>query len=320
MLPREEWRAPSAQQFKDYIKPYETLVASPQVSLEVPPYYQNREGNRRAIANLERDSDAALSLALAYRVFGASGYYGKAMSILFDWTSLERVIGSESRLQLTYRGIKFLEAMWHCRGDGWHQWFMDWVVSVYLPSASILREQKNNSGAWGWCGAIYAAKVIGVGVGQKDLDGLLAHIRAAVCPYTGLLWREAMREESGIWYHYFALAPYTQALLDVKEMTGQNHLGLLTKSYDLLYNLCLYPDTWPWKGSKGIIGWIKGILFPHAPQLERPTPTGWPSSLLETVATRILYRPQYLEYIQRPLIEGHVFRFSTLKWAWGIEA
>jgi hypothetical protein len=313
-LRKVQLRTTSKDQLLAYSETFLHATPSAPGILWVPPYYSDPEGNRAAVRELEHDSDAALSLALAYRVTGKRDYLDKAVDYLSCWSGMTDVRRDEAQLQLVYRGYKFLEAMHHLQfgiGMALIKPFLEWVDSTYVPAAVYIMDHPNNWGAWGRCGFLYAAKLTGSQVSSRMVDDLLWHLKGAVDPHTGLLPRELQRGPGNLWYHYFAAAPYTHALLTVREVAGVDHTSLLTKTYDNLYGACLYPETWVW----GEQGPVEKLFHPGPKDRELPSPTGWPSDLLEVVATRILHRPQYLEYVHRPLITGHCFRFSTFKWA-----
>ncbi len=300
--------------FLSYADQFLEMTPSPSVVLDIPPYYKNRQGNRKAVAALENDTRAALVLSLAYRLTGLDKYAIKATGFMTAWASTCREAkGREAKLYLVYKGFRFLRAYQYLENFSWNRGpFEVWLRYVYRPAAEGIKKSANNWGSWGHLGCIMVDSILAPEFLDRDADDLEAHVGQSIGP-DGTLIHETKRTLAGIWYSYFSLAPMFRAATELNGHGSKNLYPLILPGFDWFFRYCVNPDSWPYRPRPGFLGEIQKLLWPHSGYLQRPyAKNGWPAQLLEVAAT-VYDRPEWLEWIKPPNTDGgHCFEYSTL--------
>ena len=296
----------------------------PPAILQVPNTYSDPTGSAQATQQLEWNSDAAITFALAWKVTGDSKYADLAVSYLNAWaTTCKQVSGFDAQLAMTHMGLNFVEAYGLLAGYPSPAAIPAWIEAIYRPCAASLTVHPNNPGAWGYCGKLSADLALGKSI-AANLADVLKHIKGAVSLESGDLWREDRRTNSGIWYTSFALEPYSKLGFMFQDEIGDQILVSLRPAYQRLFEFVLRPDTWPHPLPQGIFGKIWRAMYPCADTLETTVPGRWPSGLYDTLSLRGFSVSPPLDPVinswlnpVRPISEG-CFPYSTLKYCYGL--
>ena len=258
-------------------------------TFDVPPYYGDPEGHRKASRPLSRDAQTAYACAIIYQLAPetfrreALSCADKAVEILSSWSQINRAVaGSDGPLVMTYAGVGFvLAAELLSDYSGWvmlHRMQFDtWLSSVYLPAASAEAPSTNNHGDWGILGKLASHHYLGdQRAFVKDIQQLKYKIDVTIAQ-DGQMPEETGRGRHGIWYTYFALAPLTAAVEIVYNATGEDlyhYKGRdgagISDALAYLYRFILSPSKWP--------------HFRDYQALVKPTARAWPNNLFEAMA------------------------------------
>jgi hypothetical protein len=306
------------------------VIPNPVPILKVPPSYSDPIGNKAATASLNKDSECALINAMAYKITSDEVYAIRALSIISAWArSCKEVTGFEAWLNFSHKALLFVQAFRHIQpyvaknSPGYYALISDWINNVYVRACNNLLSWPNNPGAWGWCGKIVAAKCLRIPM-DSYCNPFLNHLQNAIDPKTGELSFENKRTNSGIWYTSFALEAYTKSMLALDENLGVSYIYMLFPAYRSLWKYCKNPSLWPYRLPAGWIGSFWRWMYPCSSELEVPS-GGWPNGLFDTLSYLGLDWGQNQEEVddflnpQRPCCEGSAFRFSTLRYYYGID-
>ena len=277
----------------------------------VPGFYVDPDGHRNNSKSLQSDSFNAYACALAYRLSGNEKYAKKAIYFLNVWADQNKGYSeADGPLVMSYSGPGLLIAadlmknqkIWKVNQQ---ETFEIWVATVYRKASNEIRNRKNNWADWGRYGSVLSAVYL------DDAEEMAENIRLIQSDLfekiaaDGHMPEEVRRQDRGLWYTYFSLAPITAAcwvifqaegtdLLHWKEDGQSIKLGL-----DYLLQFVKKPDAWPW----------------HANQ--RPgSPESWPGNLMEAMEG-IYEDPDYGAYAEsaRPVsypVHHFAWTFPTL--------
>ncbi len=277
-------------------------------TLKIPgSYYDgtNHSTYRKLITN---DAYAAYTLSLAWQLTGKDDYAAKAVAFLKEWATVNKSIPYDDKndsddketggyfdnpLVSAYGGVGFIYAAELLSGyNGWAEddqtAFKTWVKNIYEPAvyACISRNFNNNWTSWGLLASIASNYYIGNDTKVESLKNLLkAQINIQI-NNRGQMWAEINRGANGMWYTYFSLAPLTQAIQYVYNITGgeENYFyftgvngGSVTKALNHL--LPYVEDTASWESDYSVTLGLKPVL--------NTTGRCWPLNLYE--AMRYIY-------------------------------
>lgn len=216
-------------------------------------------------------------------------------SVLADWAlHCSSVSGREAKLVMLYWGSLLLETYLRIDPDSWNSGvFGPWVDTVFRDCVNRYYEAQDNKGSWAILGAILADMVLDQ-YPTKHLDRLNDHMFHSFNS-RGVMIHEIKRTNSGIWYSYFSLAPMLRACQVVCESLARR----LKAPLDWLFQYCLDPDSWPYRPKTGLLGRIQQMLYPHAPELDKPQRNGWGGNLYYE-AGRMFSRPDWMDWAQPP--------------------
>jgi hypothetical protein len=291
------------------IQGWMSRTPAPPEIVDIPEYYQDTEGNRKAIKPLEDDASAALALALGYRLSPDrnAAYADKAKSFLMAWATTNKGVRppnffeallnqGSNRLYMAVKGHRFLLAAELLNTySGWtsaeRDVFMAWVSNYFLPIMKEIKGRANNWGDWGRLGSLLASRYLDdTGTFLADVEALKKAMDDSIAA-SGELPQENLRNNSGMWYTYFALAPMTFSIMVVKNTTGEDLFAYTTPrgrtirlALDKFFTYCQAPDSWPYRKGSGIIGTIQGTLFPSEDELVLPRADSWPGNLYEVMS------------------------------------
>ncbi|WP_234364066.1 alginate lyase family protein [Lunatibacter salilacus] len=272
----------------------------------VPGFYVDPDGHRNNSRSLQSDSFQAYSCALAYRLSGKKKYGKRAIYFLNAWA--DKNIGyseADGPLVMAYSGPGLLIAadlmknqkIWK---DRQQKRFENWVTTVYRKASNEIRNRKNNWADWGRYGSVLSAVYL------EDAEEMAENIRLIKSDLfekiaaDGHMPEEVRRQDRGLWYTYFSLAPITAAcwvilqaegtdLLHWKEDDRSIKLGL-----DYLLQFVKDPEAWPWHEN------------------QRPgSPESWPGNLFEAMEG-IYEDPEYGEYAK----PAHPVSYPVHHFAW----
>ncbi len=256
----------------------------------VPGFYVDPDGHRNNSGSLQADSFYAYACALAYRLGGDKKYGKKAIYFLNAWAEQNKGYSeADGPLVMAYSGPGLLIAadlmkdqkIWKAKNQ---KTFRAWTSNVYQRASNEIRNRKNNWADWGRYGSVLSAVYL------EDADEMTENIRLIKSDLfekiaaDGHMPEEVRRQDRGLWYTYFSLAPITAAcwvilqaegtdLLHWKEEGRSVKLGL-----DYLLKFVKDPTAWPWHDN------------------QRPgSPDSWPGNLMEAMEG-IYDDPRYGEY------------------------
>lgn len=292
----------------------DTALAQKQHALTdfaVPGFYVDPDGHRNNSKSLQSDSFNAYACALAYRLSGKKKYGKKAIYFLNAWADKNKGYSeADGPLVMSYSGPGLLIAadlmkdqpIWKASQQAS---FTNWVATVYRKASNEIRNRKNNWADWGRYGSVLSAVYL------DDAEEMAENIRLIKSDLfekiaaDGHMPEEVRRQDRGLWYTYFSLAPITAAcwvilqaegtdLLHWKENGQSIQLGL-----DYLLHFVKDPDKWPWH-----------------PKQRPGSPESWPGNLFEAME-EIYDDPEYGTYAKpaRPVsypIHHFAWTFPTL--------
>ena len=231
-------------------------------TLKIPgSYYDSRNHNkyRKLITN---NAYAAYTLALAWQLTDNDDYADKAVAFLKEWATVNKYIPYDdlkdsddanggyfdNPLVSAYGGVGFIYAAeLISEYDGWTKndqaAFKTWVKNVYEPAvfSIISRNYNSNWSSWSLLASIASNYYIGNDAKVENLKKLLKIQINIQINNKGQMKNEINRGANGMWYTYFSLAPLTQAIQYVYNITGgkENYFcytaangGSVTKALD----------------------------------------------------------------------------------------
>lgn len=327
-LDREPWRSAYAQLKVEA----DSRLGDASCAVEdfnVPYYYRFPEACMAAKRGLSENAGAAYALALTYRLDTApqrSRYADKAVTLLTDWGKTNRrASGYDGDLVMCYAGLPFIFAgdlLWDYHG--WSQedreTFMRWVREVFLRSAKRKETERNNHGDWGTFASIAAHHLV------DDRAGVLrdvAHLKRRIATSIGAngeLPAETKRNNSGMWYTYFALAPMTGAVQIARNATAIDLFAYeapgkrsVRQALDAFFVYCQNPEAWPYARKTGIAGALQEVFYPSADTIKLPSPSSWPGNLYEAMGA-MYGEATWTDYVKahRPIRGGRAWIYPTL--------
>jgi len=265
----------------------------------VPGYYIEPENHIVNSKPLQDDAFNAYCTALAYTLTQDEKYGFNACRILDAWASQNKdYSGEDGSLCMCYSGSGLLIAADLMKeSEIWNQkiQFKSWIKNVYQKAAKSIRNRGNNSGDWGIFASLLAASF------TENKAEVLEDVRLIKSKFNqisedGSLPAEVARGDNGIWYTYFALAPFTASCWCVYNLTGENLFQnkSLKKALDYLLYYTQNPKEWKWYNNP-----VQG------------SPNSWPGNLFEAMYG-VYQDDNYLLYIKnyRPII------YPTHHFAW----
>jgi hypothetical protein len=244
----------------------------------VPGFYVDPDGHRNNSKSLQSDSFSAYACALAYRLSDNKKYGKKAVYFLNAWAGQNKGYSeADGPLVMSYSGPGLLIAadlmkdkkIWKTSQQ---EAFGIWVATVYKKASNEIRNRKNNWADWGRYGSVLSAVYLDDAEEMRENIRLIKSDLFEKIAADGHMPEEVRRQDRGLWYTYFSLAPITAAcwvilqaegtdLFDWKQEGRSIKLGL-----DYLLHYVKDPAAWPW----------------HADQ--RPgSPESWPGNLFEAM-------------------------------------
>ena len=266
----------------------------------VPSYYSDPDGNRAASAVLEEGCNNSWNHAITAII---NPQYPmnttNTVNYLMEWVNNCQSVSTknDSQLFFTYKGIRFVASAIAIQGMNTPEfpYIASWLNSVYLPCAKSIGTHWNNWGVWGLYGQALMTKINGSDPSEL-ISTVKNHYKRAnwqipIITKPGLLWLEAVRNNGGLWYHYFALAGYLKLALWINELTQDTELlGQVGENLETYFQWCQKPNEWPYS-TKTFIGKIEKILTNSQNSMEMPYPNNsWPANLFK-VAAEIYNKP-----------------------------
>jgi len=251
----------------------------------VTPYYIDKEANAADKAKLQSDTWMAYDLAWKASRMNQGGVVRETLvrqveNIILDWAlNCSGVGNDEARLVMTYKAQLFIEAYLLLDHDEWNSGvFLPWVDTVYWPCAETESWSANNHGAWGILGTVLSGIALKKSLYVAHRCILREHVEQAVGP-GGVMVHEVERYKGGIWYSYFALAPYLRA---AQLLGAADVIQTLMEPLQWLFYYCQWPQDWPWMQPP----WWKRFLWKVFPGLKNcpdelwvPKPNDWGGNL-----------------------------------------
>ncbi|HSI75873.1 MAG TPA: alginate lyase family protein [Lunatimonas sp.] len=244
----------------------------------VPGFYVDPDGHRNNSRSLQSDSFQAYACALAYRLSGKKKYGNRALYFLNAWADKNKSYSeADGPLVMAYSGPGLLIAadlmknqkIWK---SSQQNTFENWVATVYRKASNEIRNRKNNWADWGRYGSVLSAVYL------EDAEEMAENIRLIKSDLfekiaaDGHMPEEVRRQDRGLWYTYFSLAPITAACWVILQAEGTDLLlwkednRSIKLGLDYLLQFVKDPEAWPW----------------HANQ--RPgSPESWPGNLFEAM-------------------------------------
>lgn len=224
----------------------------------VPAFYEDKEGHRAMRNGMENDAFAAYCTALAYMFNDDTAYAEKSISFLNAWAKINQEVGdADSPLVLSYVSPGLLIAaqllknapIWQNEDK---QLFRNWIKKVVLPAAKGIRERANNWGDWSRYASLLAAELLDDSIEFAYVTQLVKKDLTSKIAPDGFLIEEVKRQEKGLWYSYFSLAPITASAWVIYNRGGENLFAYQQDSISIkqaLNYLQYYqrrPNEWPW--------------------------------------------------------------------------
>lgn len=272
----------------------------------VPGYYVKPQEHRANSLALQQDAFAAYCSALAYRLSGKKAYGEKACYFLNAWASINKKYSEpDGPLVMSYSGSALLMAA-ELMSDSplWKQQdkeqFKVWVASVYRKAANEIRERKNNWADWGRLGSVLSASFLDDSEEMsRNISLIKGDFSNKIAP-DGHMPHEVVREQRGLWYTYFSLAPMTAAMWVIYNATGENLFfyqkdgASVKKAIDYMLYYQQHPEEWKWYE-----------------RLNTGKHDRWPDILLEAMS-RVYGDEKYLKYVEgsRP----HIYPEHHFAW------
>jgi len=291
-----------------YFSAYQQLIAYADSALSqkhhaladfsVPGFYVDPDGHRNNSKSLQTDSFNAYALALAYALSGKRKYAKKARYFLQAWSSTNTAYSqADGPLVMAYSGPGLVIAAQLLKDTGQLsgkelQRMESWVGEVYRVACNEIRNRKNNWADWGRYGSVLSAAFL------EDTNEMAENIRLIQSDLhhkiasDGHMPEEVRRQDRGLWYTYFSLAPITAACWVIQQtdgtdlLRGQTTGATLQSGIDYLLRFVKNPESWPWHEN------------------QRPgSPSSWPGNLLEAMED-IYQQPSYGAYAveARPIV------------------
>jgi hypothetical protein len=244
----------------------------------VPGFYKDPEGHRNNSKSLQSDSFDAYASALAYRLSGEEKFANRAIYFLNAWAETNTGYSeADGPLVMAYSGPGLLIAADLLKNDPlWKgtdkENFNIWVANVYKKACNEIRERKNNWADWGRYGSVLSAAFL---EDQEEMQTNIALVKSDLfekIAEDGHMPEEVRRQDRGLWYTYFSLAPITATCWAILQAEGTNLLHWegegrsIKTAIDYLLHYVKAPEDWPW----------------HEGQ--RPgSPESWPGNLMEAM-------------------------------------
>lgn len=302
---------PQASAFKAVLSEAEAAMArdpAPPRSFHVPFRYLDKEGHYRGKAALQRDSNGAYALALAYRMTGEERFAGQAVAILDAWSTGVRRLSKfgDSKLAFSYHFPAMIFA-----GDLLGE-YPGWSSASRARFARFLREKalrmhtmarSNNWGSWG------VVLQLAIAAHTGDLDGFARGIQrwadliGTQIADDGHLPHEVERSggRRGLWYTHFCLFPQTLAAeiakvngIDLFDFVSRKGRTLLS-AFELAARWTRRPETFPYyRGDPSELTGVRAVSYFEILNAR------WPQPEIEELLRTI-----------RPLNDSHSGAFMT---------
>lgn len=277
----------------------------------VPGFYVDPDGHRNNSKSLQSDSFNAYACALAFRLSGKNKYGKKAIYFLNAWADKNKGYSeADGPLVMSYSGPGLLIAadlmkdqqIWKARQQ---ESFTNWVATVYRKASNEIRNRKNNWADWGRYGSVLSAVYLDDAGEMAENIRLIKSDLFEKIAADGHMPEEVRRQDRGLWYTYFSLAPITAACWVILQADGTDLLHWMENGQsiqlglDYLHKYVKDPEAWPWHPN------------------QRPgSPESWPGNLFEAMEG-IYHNPEYGDYAKsaRPIsypVHHFAWTFPTL--------
>ncbi|EON79363.1 hypothetical protein ADIS_0165 [Lunatimonas lonarensis] len=277
----KEAREPYLSAYKQLLAYADTALSQKHRALSdfaVPGFYVDPDGHRNNSKSLQSDSFNAYATALAFALSGERKYAKKSRYFLLAWSTTNKGYSqADGPLVMSYSGPGMVIAAQLLKDAGYLskrdlEQIEPWVADVYRRACNEIRLRKNNWADWGRYGSVLSAAFLedanemaeNIRLIRSDLDHKIAS--------DGHMPEEVRRQDRGLWYTYFSLAPITAACWVVLQTEGTDLLrggtegALLKKGLDYLLHYVKEPGNWPWYEN------------------QRPgSPFLWPGNLMEAM-------------------------------------
>lgn len=277
----------------------------PNRSLYIPPTYEDGKGHNEASKYLMSNAYDSYALALAWKLSNNEKYAKAAIKILDSWAFINKDLSNEfdTPLVMAYGGVGFIHAASLLSNyERWNQLhFQNWVKSVYIPNVLVLKDRNNNQGSWGNLAALASFEYLQEDENFKEEMMRTKYLIDIQIDSNGILSKEVERGKDGMVYTYFSLAPLTQSMYLIYNVTGQNLFDVNTiegrkikKALDSLYVYASKQQKWPFYDGSDLNN--PSMVAPH----------NWPANLYEAMSN--IY-PSYYERLTfgyRPILGGYI--------------
>ncbi len=291
---------PYWEAYQELLAYADTALSTEHHALEdfnVPGFYVDPDAHRNNSKSLQTDAFNAYACALAYKLGGKKKYGERAVYFLKAWADTNQSYSAaDGPLVMAYSGPALMIAAELMQdSDIWKKEdlakFHAWVANVYRKACNEIRSRKNNWADWGRYGSVLSAAFLQDELEMQENIRLIKSDLFEKIAADGHMPEEVRREERGLWYTYFSLAPITAACWAVLQAEGTDLLHMeedghsIKSALDYLLKYVKNPDSWPWHEN------------------QRPgAPESWPGNLMEAMEM-VYHEPAYGDYVdgQQPV-------------------
>lgn len=315
---------PAAQQLLNHANNYISMkIPKCPAVYYCPHYFKDPNGHYEAKSDFELICFMARTMSLAYHITMETRYLNKLEHIVTEWSKMQWCSNKDdSQMVLCYKGQALIQSMHIIEKSGVTDSVLsEWIANVYHPAVTQLKAKSRRNNHFSWalygellCADLFDTKSIVLTVGEEIKEHIAYSTADLYCLLgrKGEFWRENLRNNSGMWYTYFSLAPLTRAAYLLKTKYGMNLFGLLEEPLSAYFLYASkareWPKVFPYKKYSGILGKIQHILWPSEDSVVIE-----PGYNLFEAMSYIYQSPAYSRHCQhRPIIGGNVWRYPTL--------
>lgn len=319
----------SYNQLIGMIEGYMGRIPNPPETLNIPEYYSDPEGSMLAKDNIQQDCTGSYALALGVALHPEMEkklqYAAKSIEILSAWANVNKyfVRENDSALVMVYKAHQFIDA---ANIIGYRsEEMINWVKTVYLDAVYQTMRANDNKKSWALYGAIMSYHYLkDEEMIKQEAQRLSEHIdNQVVTSYNpfgnyGELWRENLRNNSGMWYTSFSLGAMLGGAWILKKHYDIDLLDKLKLPLDTFFTYCLDPDSWPYRRKWGIFGWLQNLIWPADDEVQIPDKISPGNGYI--FASHLYNVPEWREWASsaEPIFCCNIFKFPTLYAEWGL--